>query len=70
MDAPELRHSFVSLLSEAGVPIENISQIVRHSSTRTTGTVYRHELRPVITEGAEAINRVFGGTASDAAQAS
>ena len=38
----ELRHSFVSLLSDAGVPIEQISQLVRsqrHSVTdSSTGT--------------------------------
>ena len=37
----ELRHSFVSLLSDADVPIEHISRLVGHSSTTTTETVYR-----------------------------
>ena len=59
----ELRHSFVSLLSAAGVRIEDISQLVGHASTSVTETVYRHELRPVLTKGAEAIGRAFGGTA-------
>lgn len=55
----ELRHSFVSLLSEKGVPLEKIALIVGHSSTATTEAVYRHQLRPVITEGAETMDEVF-----------
>ncbi|WP_408954264.1 tyrosine-type recombinase/integrase [Kribbella solani] len=56
----ELRHSFVSLLSASGVQIEQISQLVGHKSTQVTETVYRHELRPVLTEGAEAMDRILG----------
>ncbi len=56
----ELRHSFVSLMSAHGASIELISQLVGHTTTATTETVYRHELRPVITEGAEIIGNVFG----------
>jgi integrase len=55
----ELRHSFVSLMSAYGAPIELISRLVGHSSTQTTEMVYRHELRPVITEGADIIAKVF-----------
>ena len=55
----ELRHSFVSLMSAHGAPIELISQLVGHTDTRTTETVYRHELRPVITEGAEIMGKLF-----------
>jgi hypothetical protein len=53
------RHSFVSLLSDAGVPLENISRLVGHRTTTVTETVYRHELRPVIEDGASAIDRIF-----------
>jgi integrase len=55
----ELRHSFVSLLSASGVQIEQISQLVGHKSTQVTETVYRHELRPVLTEGAEAMDEIL-----------
>jgi integrase len=55
----ELRHSFVSLLSADGVRIESIAKLVGHASTTVTETVYRHELRPVLTAGAEAISRVL-----------
>jgi hypothetical protein len=48
----ELRHSLVSLLSDAGVPIEDVSRLVGHSSTSVTELVYRHQIRPVIQSGA------------------
>ena len=47
-----LRHSFVSLMSDQGMVTEEIARLVGHRSTRTTETVYRHELRPVIRSGA------------------
>lgn len=55
----ELRHSFVSLLSDAGVPLENISRLVGHRTTTVTETVYRHQLRPVIEDAASAMDRIF-----------
>ena len=57
----ELRHSFVSLLSDREVPIEVISQLVGHSSTATTEKVYRRQIRPVIQTGATTIDRIFEG---------
>jgi integrase len=55
----ELRHSFVSLLSDGGVPIEKIARLVGHSSTSTTERVYRHQIRPVVQGGAEVMDRLF-----------
>jgi integrase len=55
----ELRHSFVSLLSQSGVRIEDISRPVGHSGTAITERVYRHELRPVLQEGAAAMDALF-----------
>ncbi|TCN30069.1 phage integrase family protein [Kribbella orskensis] len=55
----ELRHSFVSLLSSSGVPIEDISRLVGHVSTNVTEKVYRHELRPVMTRGAATMDQIF-----------
>ena len=54
----ELRHSFVSLISSSGVPVEEIARLAGHSNTRTTEVVYRRELRPVLTTGAEAMDRL------------
>lgn len=56
----ELRHSFVSLLSDSGVPLEEISRLVDHSSTAVTELVYRKQIRPVLQRGATAMDRVFG----------
>jgi len=56
----ELRHSFVSLLSDKGVPIEQIARLVGHTGgSAVTETVYRKQLRPVINEGAVAMNELF-----------
>lgn len=56
----EMRHSFVSLLSDSGVPIEDISRLVGHRSTVVTETVYRKQIRPVLMQGAEAMDSLFG----------
>ncbi|GAA2699226.1 site-specific integrase [Nonomuraea recticatena] len=56
----ELRHSFVSIMSDHGVSIETIADLVGHSGTSVTEEVYRHQLKPVITKGAETMNAIFG----------
>jgi integrase len=58
----DMRHTFVSLLSDNGMAIEEISRLAGHSSSNVTETVYRHELRPVITTGAEVMDKLFSGT--------
>ena len=58
----ELRTSFVSLMSHRGVSIEEIARLAGHASTRTTEVVYRRELRPVITTGAEIMDELFTGS--------
>ena len=58
----ELRTTFVSLLSHRGVSIEEIARLAGHASTRTTEIVYRRELRPVITTGAEIMDELFGAS--------
>jgi integrase len=55
----ELRHTFVSIMGEQGVPVEEIAHLVGHSTTSTAETVYRKELRPVISTGAEVMDAVF-----------
>src|SRR5215472_1127841 len=56
----ELRHTFVSIMSENGVPVEEIARLAGHDRTTTTEVVYRHELRPVIATGAEIMDRILG----------
>jgi site-specific recombinase XerD len=55
----ELRHSFVSILSASGVRIEDISDLMGHSGTSVTESVYRHEIRPALATGATAMNKIL-----------
>jgi integrase len=55
----ELRHTFVSVMSVSGVAVEEIARLAGHASSRTTETIYRHELRPVITTGADVMDKIF-----------
>jgi integrase len=55
----ELRHSFVSPLSDDGMPIEQISRLVGHSGTSVTELVYRKQIRPVVEDGAVTMDRLF-----------
>lgn len=55
----DMRHTFVSLLSDDGMAIEKIARLVGHTSSHVTETVYRQELRPVLQEGAEVMDRLF-----------
>ena len=48
-----------SVLSDEDVPIEKISDLVGHKNQTTTETVYRHQIRPVVLHGAEAMDRIF-----------
>jgi integrase len=57
----ELRTTFVILMSHHGVAIEELARLVGHASTRTTEIVYRRELRPVITTGAQIMDQLFTG---------
>jgi len=60
----ELRHSFVSIMSDQGVPIETIADLCGHAGTTVTEQVYRHQLKPVIKQGAETMNSIFGSSPS------
>lgn len=55
----ELRHSFVSIMSANGVPVETIAHLAGHAGTAVTEAVYRKELRPVLTAGAERMETIF-----------
>lgn len=55
----ELRHTFVSVLSDDGMPLRDIADLVGHTETRTTETVYRHQLRPVLQGGARAMDTIL-----------
>ena len=55
-----LRHSFVSLLSDSGIPIGEISRVAGHNSTAVTEQVYRQQIRPVVRAGAVVVDGLFG----------
>jgi integrase len=56
----ELRHTFVSLMSDGDVAVEEIARLVGHASSKVTESVYRHQLRPVMTTGAEKMDALLG----------
>jgi hypothetical protein len=67
----ELRHTFVSVMSASGVPVENIAQLVGHDRTATTESVYRHEIRPGAHPGCRGDGQdlrlaIFGSEPTDA----
>jgi len=55
----EMRHTFVSVLSANGVSVENTALLVGHDRSTTTESVYRHEIRPALTQGAEVMDKIF-----------
>ncbi len=46
-------------MSDREVPIETVADLVGHSSTAVIEKVYRHQLKPVITKGAQTMNTIF-----------
>jgi hypothetical protein len=40
-------------------PIEQISRLVGHSGSSTTELIYRKQIRPVVEQGATAMDRLF-----------
>ncbi|WP_433325730.1 tyrosine-type recombinase/integrase [Spirillospora sp. CA-294931] len=55
----ELRHTFALLMSGHEFSDEEISDLVSHSSTQTTRSVYRHQLRPIVRKDSEKMNEIF-----------
>ncbi len=55
----EMRHTFVSLLSSAGMPLEDIAVLAGHKGTATTETVYRKVIVPELRRGAEVMDQLF-----------
>ena len=56
----EQRHSFVSVLSNAGVDIEQIADAVGHVNSTITKAVYRHQIADEVTSVATAMDSIFG----------
>jgi integrase len=62
----ELRHSAASLLSASGVPIEQIADLLGHSSIRMTSQVYRHRVVASVNAAVIPMDRMFGTTSQPA----
>jgi integrase len=60
----EQRHTFVSVLSDAGIDIEAIADAAGHINSTVTREVYRHQIADKVTRTSDAMDQIFGrGTA-------
>ena len=57
----EFGHSFVSPLSDNGIPPEEISRVTGHRGTAVSEAVYLRQIRPVVQGGAVAMDRILTG---------
>jgi integrase len=64
----ELRHSAGSLLSAAGVPLEQIADLLGHVDTRMLERVYRHPVRPTVSAAVAPMERMFEDMRDQSAQ--
>jgi integrase len=55
-----MRHTFASVLSANGVPVESIALLAGHERSAMTEAVYRHEIRPALIQGAKVMDKIFG----------
>lgn len=56
----EQRHTFVSVLSDAGVDIELIADAAGHINSTVTRQVYRHQIADKIARASAEMDRIFG----------
>jgi integrase len=54
----ETRHTWVSILSDAGVDIEDIADAAGHVTSAVTRNVYRHQLADKLTKASAAMDRI------------
>ncbi len=57
----EQRHTFVSILSDAGVDIDRIADAAGHINSNVTKTVYRHVLADQLADAAQVMDARFRG---------
>lgn len=55
----ETRHTWVSVLSDAGVDIEDIADAAGHITSAVTRNVYRHQLADKLTKASAAMDAIF-----------
>jgi len=56
-------HRENAFMQVSGVPVEEIARLAGHANSRTTELVYRHQLRPIMEKGAQALDQLFPRTA-------
>lgn len=56
----ELRHSAASLMSDAGMPIEQVADQLGHKDLRMLQKHYRHRIRPSVS-GGTVLETALGG---------
>jgi integrase len=56
---PEMQHTFISLLSFSGLPLEDIADLGGHKGTVTTETVYRMVIVPELRRRAEVMDQLL-----------
>ena len=56
----ERRHTFVSVLSDSGGNLEQITDAVDHVNSTATKVVYRHQIADEVTSVATAMDAIFG----------
>ncbi len=54
----DMRHTACSLLSAAGVPLEEVADILGHDP-RMTAFIYRHRIKPAVTAGVAPMEAMF-----------
>jgi len=57
----EMRHTAASLLSDDGVPLEHVADLLGHDGTRMVAHVYRHAVSPTVDVAAARMERRLGG---------
>ena len=58
----ELRHSCASILSEHGVPLELIADLLGHTTTRMLDQTYRHRPRRAVDAAVAVMDGLFGAS--------
>jgi integrase len=58
----ELRHSAASLLSAAGVPLEQVADLLGHTNTRMLENTYRHAVQPSMCAAVVPMDRLLGAS--------
>jgi integrase len=56
----EQRHTFASVLSDAGTDIELIADAMGHVNSNVTRTVYRHQIADKVAQAASVMDSIFG----------